>query len=89
MNKTEKLICFVLAALLAGYIFTESGKRREAAASAAYINGKAGELAQSRAGSVSMTAGDTAGCVGEIVRRLETKENCDSAIAVNKVLSEL
>ena len=35
MNKTEKLICFVLAALLAGYIFTESGKRREAAASAA------------------------------------------------------
>ena len=31
MNKTEKLICFVLAALLAGYIFMESGKRKEAA----------------------------------------------------------
>ena len=61
----------------------------EAAAAAAYINGKAGELAQRRSGSVSMTAGDTAGCVGEVVRRLETKENCDSAIAVNKVLSEL
>ena len=43
----------------------------EAAAAAAYINGKAGELAQSRFGSVSMTAGDTAACVGEIVRELE------------------
>ena len=32
MNKTEKLICFVLAALLAGYIFMESGKRKDAAA---------------------------------------------------------
>ena len=31
MNKTEKLICLVLAALLAGYIFTESGKRKDAA----------------------------------------------------------
>ena len=43
----------------------------EAAAAAAYINGKAGELAQSRFGSVSMTAGDTAACVGETVRELE------------------
>ena len=42
-----------------------------AAAAAAWINGKAGELAQSRNGSVSMTAGDTAGCVGEVVRKLE------------------
>lgn len=47
----------------------------EAAAAAAYINGRAGELAQSRFGSVSMTAGDTAGCVGEVVRRLETEAN--------------
>ena len=31
MNKTEKLICFVLVALLAGYIFMESGKRKDAA----------------------------------------------------------
>ncbi|MBQ5795286.1 MAG: hypothetical protein IIW14_04750, partial [Kiritimatiellae bacterium] len=31
MNKTEKLICLVLAALLAGYIFMESGKRKDAA----------------------------------------------------------
>ena len=41
-------------------------------AAAAWINGKAGELAQSRMGSVSMTAGDTAACVPEVVRALET-----------------
>ena len=40
-------------------------------AAAAWINGKAGELAQSRMGSVSMTAGDTAACVPEVVRALE------------------
>ena len=50
----------------------------EAAAAAAYINGKAGELAQSRHGSVSMTAGDTAECVGKVVRRLETEETSNS-----------
>ena len=50
----------------------------EAAAAAAYINGKAGELAQRHSGSVSMTAGDTAGCVGEVVRRLETEETSNS-----------
>ena len=43
----------------------------EAAAAAAWINGKAGEKAQDRMGSVSMTAGDTAGCVAKIVRELE------------------
>ncbi len=43
----------------------------EAAAAAAWINGKAGELAQERMGSVSMNAGDTAGCVAEIVHTLE------------------
>lgn len=42
-------------------------------AAAAWINGKAGELAQSRMGSVSMTAGDTAMCVAEIIRSLETQ----------------
>lgn len=48
-----------------------------AAEAAAWINGRAGELAQHRFGSVAMTAGDTAGCVGEIVRELEemNKEN--------------
>ena len=42
-------------------------------AAAAYINGKAGELAQGRMGTVSMTAGDTAACIPEIVRKLETQ----------------
>lgn len=51
----------------------------EGAAAAAWINGKAGELAQSRFGSVSMTAGDTADCVKEIIHDLE-----NSAIAVTK-----
>ena len=41
------------------------------AAAAAWVNGKAGELAQSRFGSVSMTAGDTAACLPEIVLSLE------------------
>ncbi len=40
-------------------------------AAAAWLNGKAGELAQSRFGSVSMTAGDTADCLREIVPGLE------------------
>ena len=40
----------------------------EGAAAAAWINGKAGELAQSRFGPVSMTAGDTAECVKEIIK---------------------
>ena len=43
------------------------------AAAAAYINGRAGELAQRRMGSVSMTSGDTASCIPEIVRALETQ----------------
>ncbi len=43
----------------------------EAAAAAAFINGKAGELAQRRSGSVAMTAGDTAGCVAAVVQNLE------------------
>ena len=42
-------------------------------AAAAYINGRAGELAQSRMGTVSMTAGDTAACIPEIVRTLEAE----------------
>ncbi len=40
-------------------------------AAAAYINGRAGELAQRRMGSVSMTSSDTASCIPEIVRALE------------------
>ena len=42
-----------------------------AAAAAAWVNGKAGELAQQRMGSISMTAGDTVRCVAEVVHALE------------------
>ncbi len=38
-----------------------------AAASGAYINGAAGELAQSRRSAVTMTSADTAACVAEVI----------------------
>ncbi len=38
-----------------------------AAAAGAYINGAAGELAQSRRSDVTMTSGDTADCVAEVI----------------------
>ncbi len=41
-----------------------------AAAAAAYINGRAGELAAERYGDVGMTAGDTAGCIAAAVKEL-------------------
>ena len=42
----------------------------KAAAAAAWINGRAGEIAQAKNGDVSMTAGDTAGAVPEVFREL-------------------
>ena len=51
----------------AGYI----PDRLEAAAAAAWINGKAGEKAQALYGSAAMTAGDTANCVRDVVCALE------------------
>ena len=44
-----------------------------AAAAGAYINGAAGELAQSRRSDVTMTSGDTAGCVAEIIEGIIRK----------------
>ena len=41
-------------------------------AAAAWINGRAGELAQDRMGSIAMTAGDTVSCIARVVRALET-----------------
>lgn len=41
-----------------------------AAAAGAYINGAAGELAQSRHSDVTMTAADTAACVAEIIETI-------------------
>ena len=46
-----------------------------AAAAGAWINGRAGERAQVKHGSISMTAGDTAARLGEIIRELETGES--------------
>ena len=41
-----------------------------AAAAGAYINGAAGELAQSRHSDVTMTAADTASCVAEVIEEI-------------------
>jgi len=41
-----------------------------AAAAAAWINGRAGELAQSRVGAVSMVASDTVAALPEVIRGL-------------------
>ena len=41
-------------------------------AAGAYINGKAGELAQEKYGAVSMVASDTVGCIPEVIRSFET-----------------
>ena len=41
-------------------------------AAGAYINGKAGELAQEKYGAVSMVASDTVGCIPEVIRPFET-----------------
>jgi NAD(P)H-hydrate epimerase len=46
----------------------------EAAAAAAYVNGKAGELAQQKYGSVSMVAGDTVASIAEAIRSASVTE---------------
>ncbi len=46
-----------------------------AAAAGAYINGSAGELAQSRRSAVTMTSSDTAACVAEAVEGMIRREN--------------
>ena len=48
----------------------DSGLIARAAAAGAYIAGAAGELAQSRANAVTMTAGDTAACVKDVMIQL-------------------
>jgi NAD(P)H-hydrate epimerase len=45
-----------------------------AAAAAAWVNGRAGELAQRRYGSITMLASDTAACVREVVSGLEREQ---------------
>ncbi|MBR3483927.1 MAG: NAD(P)H-hydrate dehydratase [Lachnospiraceae bacterium] len=49
-----------------------NGELVRAVAAGAYINGKAGELAQEKYGAVSMVASDTVGCIPEVIRPFET-----------------
>lgn len=59
----------VLSGILSA-ICANTGDPVLAAAAGAYINGAAGELAQSRRSDVTMTAADTASCVAETVESL-------------------
>lgn len=61
----------ILAALL-GYVSDPT----VATATASYLNGRAGELAEKENGAISMTAGDTARQVKNAVREL-TQNDCD------------
>ncbi len=55
----------VLSGILAAVAASNPDRPAEAAAAAAWLNGRAGEIAQERTGAVSMTAGDTAAAVRE------------------------
>ena len=46
-----------------------------AVAASAFINGKAGEMAQSKYGSISMIASDTVECIPQIIKSLEEGRN--------------
>lgn len=46
-----------------------------AAVAAAYVNGKAGEAAQQKYGSVAMVASDTVSCIAQVVHQLEQSNN--------------
>ena len=57
----------VLSGILAAVSAVNPDRPAEAAAAAAWLNGRAGEIAQERMGAVSMTAGDTAAAVPEAI----------------------
>lgn len=59
----------VLSGILSA-LCVNAGDLTLAAAAGAYINGAAGELAQSRRSDVTMTSADTAACVAETVERI-------------------
>ena len=59
----------VLSGILSA-ICVNAGYLTVAAAAGAYINGMAGEIAESRHSDVTMTASDTAGCVAEVIESL-------------------
>ncbi len=56
-----------------------------AAAAGAYINGAAGELAQSRRSDVTMTAADTAACVADVVESVIAKRQQDRKTIVQNI----
>ena len=58
----------VLSGILAAVSAVHPDIPVRAAAAAAWINGRAGEIAQEKTGDVSMTAGDTAAAVPEVFR---------------------
>ena len=60
----------VLSGILAAVAAVNPETPVEAAAAAAWINGRAGEIAQERMGDVSMTAGDTAAAVPDALREI-------------------
>ena len=63
----------VLSGVLAALLATAEDPLH-AAAGAAWINGRAGELAQARYGDVSMVAGDTAAAIPEVILGLRNAE---------------
>ena len=58
----------VLSGILAAVSAVHPEIPAEAAAAAAWINGRAGEIAQERMGEPSMTAGDTAAAIPEVIK---------------------
>ncbi len=63
----------VLSGILAAVCAWE-GNLLRAAAAAAWINGRAGELAQQRYGDISMVAGDTAAQIPEVIKEIRSAE---------------
>ena len=60
----------VLSGILAAVCAANPGKLTEAAAAGAWLNGRAGEIAQARYGDVSMIASDTAGAIPEALKEI-------------------
>ena len=60
----------VLSGILAATAAVHPDTPTEAAAAAAWINGRAGEIAQEKTGDVSMTAGDTAAALPEVMKEI-------------------
>ena len=60
----------VLSGILAATAAVHPDTPAEAAAAAAWINGRAGEIAQEKTGDVSMTAGDTAAALPEVMKEI-------------------